>query len=140
MMDHSCPQCGSASRLLFNLVACITPDCRNYEEAWHSEWSQTNKPRYRHNTHFGVDHKFLGGFTSAKGVYFDLYACEEPVSAMSMGLARCGDNDLACYYVDDNETEIGTVSQGPLKSVSSCVVEALQAALKKLRGLKKKKK
>lgn len=141
MTDHSCPQCGSSARLLFNLVACITPECRNYEETWHTEWMTNNHPKFRHSPYgFGIDHKFMGGFTSSKGAYFDLYFCQDQMNSNFLGLARCSNDDTGCYYVDNGETEIGTIATGPMKSVSSCVVEALQASLKKMRAMLKKKK
>lgn len=131
MRDTFCPYCGSSSRLLFNLVACITPACRNYEETWHREWAKNNRPNYHHYP-WAEDEQFLGCFTSSRGTVFDLYQGRDP-SGTLLAMARFGNDDNACYYVDENETEIGNTATGPVNSINRCVKEALKSALRRLR-------
>ena len=135
-MTDLCPQCGSAAILLFNLVACVGTGCRNYEEAWHVEWQQNNQPRFRHNP-VGDHNPFMGVFSSSKGMTFDLYAGDDG-NGNSLAIARAGHDDSQCFYVDEKETEIGTLATGPIKTFHSCVAEALKSALKRLKATKKK--
>lgn len=138
-MLTSCPRCGSPARLLFNLV-CINTECRNYDNSWQKEWFSNHKPNYNHIVgNFGVNHRFLGNFTSNGGIQFDLYTCGLPGelgSSFSDGLclARCGDSNSDCYYVDNKETEIGTIASGPVDSIDQSVKEALLEALRRFRG------
>lgn len=131
MSDTFCPHCGSSSRLLFNLVACISPGCRNYEEMWHREWTKNNRPHFSHYP-WGENERFLGCYTSSRGSVFDLYQCKDP-AGLVLGLARYGNAVEQCYYVDENETEIGCTATGPIKSINKCVAAALKETLRRLR-------
>jgi hypothetical protein len=131
MNNVSCPYCGAAARLLFNLVACLTPGCRNYDVKFQKEWSQHNRPHYRHNEYWGYNHVFLGNFTSKQQIVFDLYRCKTNDGITELALARFGDDDSECFYVDFKQTEVGTVAAGPVGSVNPCVERALKEALKR---------
>ena len=129
-MANYCPHCGTPARLLFNLIACMTPACRNYDPKWQAEWSQQNRPRYRNNTTFGHSHQFLGNY-NIEGKTFDLYSCRS-FEEHDICLARFGDSDSECYYVDNGESEIGTL-KGKVSSAPSEVLRALKEALKRFR-------
>lgn len=131
MNETFCPHCGGSSQLLFNLISCVTPDCRNYEESWHRQWAGNNRPNYTHHP-WGNEERFLGCFTSDRGSVFDLYRCEDPLG-QQVALARFGSGYEHCYYVDEKETEIGLTSSGPVKSVNKCVIAALKTALRRMR-------
>lgn len=131
MSDSFCPYCGGASQLLFNLVACVSPDCRNYEESWHRQWAGNNRPHFTHHT-WGEDERFLGCYTSKAGSNFDLYQCKDH-AGNQLALARFGSGYEHCYYVDENETEIGLTSSGPVKTINNCVKDALKTALRRIR-------
>lgn len=128
-----CPRCGSDAKSLLNLVSCITPQCRNYDPKWGSEWHKKNKPRYTHNSFFGIQHTFLGNFVSKKGTHYDLYHCRS-FAEEDICMARCGNTEDDCYYVDNKETEVGIASQGPITLTDADIGSALQAALKRARG------
>jgi len=130
-MQYCCPYCGSAARLLFNLVMCLTSGCRNFDVKFQKEWSKNNKLRYRHNEYMGYEHIFLGNFTSKESTIFDLYKCK--TSDAQLALARFGDDDVKCYYVDFKEREIGNLSSGPVRSLDSYIEKALKEALKRAR-------
>jgi hypothetical protein len=130
-MSNYCPYCGTPSKLLFNLVGCLTPACRNYDATWKKEWSSNNKPRYRNNEGFGHSHEFLGNYKLDTTI-FDLYTCKSN-SNDDICLARFGDSDSECYYVDDGESEIGRVDKGKVASADQIVLKALKEALNRLR-------
>lgn len=135
---HYCPRCGSEASILLNLVNCITPECRNYDSKWAQEWGTKNKPLYNHNLIVGSDHKFLGRFqythTSVAGRVhdFDLHSFKNPIGQY-MCLARFGNTDTECYYVDERETEIGILSSGPTAVCPAHVLAALKEALRRFR-------
>jgi hypothetical protein len=126
-----CPHCGTPAKLLFNLIGCMTLTCRNYDATWKGEWESSNKPRYKLNPRFGRDHEFLGNY-SAESKTFDLYWCKSGKDD-DICLARFGDSDKECFYVDNNEKEIGDLNQGPVNSAPSFVLAALKEALKRFR-------
>jgi len=141
-----CPYCGAESRLLFNILACSTPNCRNYDEAWANEWFANHGPRFTHSEFFGSsNHKFLGRYTGMHGSKYDLYTCQtfNSVGATAdICIARFGNLDEQAYYVDAHETEIGIVGHGPVHNVSADIKGALKHALdvyKKRRSVLKKK-
>ena len=131
MPRHYCPQCGTEANLLLNLVSCLTLSCRNYDSQWVAEWNVRNIQHYHHNDLPGINHRFLGCQTVNNKV-FDLYCYQIPDSNY-ICLARCGDSDSDCYYIDDQETEIGVIDFGPVKDVPSNVSAALKEAVKRLR-------
>lgn len=130
-----CPKCGADARSWLNLVSCITPGCRNFDAKYKIEWSNKNKPRFRNNTHFGMNHVFLGNYVTGKKVHFDLYYCKS-FEDDDICLARCGDSDDDCYYVDGKETDVGRCSTGPITLRDAGVGAALKQALKIARSRK----
>lgn len=132
MSRYYCPQCGAEASLLLNLVNCLTPTCRNYDSAWAREWEASNTRHFQHSTSMGINHRFLGCHTSASGSLFDLYCYQIPGS-YHICLARCGDDDADCYYIDENEQEIGNIEAGPLTTASSDVLAALKEVLRRFR-------
>jgi len=128
-MKETCPRCGGAARLLFNLLACNTLKCRNYEENWAKEWSSNFGPLFTHSPMPGwTDHVFLSRYVTSTGSKFDLYACKIIYGA-DYCLARFGNNGDQVYYVDAHESEIGIPGAGPVSSVSPSIKEALKQAL-----------
>ena len=128
-----CPRCGSNARSLLNLVACVSQSCRNYDPKWENEWNKRNKPRFSHNSRFGRGHSFLGNHTSKKGVTYDLYHCMS-LAGDHLCLARFGDSDNDCWYVDSNESEVGIISSGETELTDAGIGIALKKALKVARG------
>lgn len=127
----TCPRCGTEARILLNLAGCLTETCRNYDIKWANEWNSQNKPQFAHSP-MGENHRFLGGFVSATGAVFDLYSCK--VNNILLCLARYGNQDNQCYYIDSKETEIGIITSGAVASVSAPITEALKEALRRFRG------
>lgn len=123
-MNNFCPRCGSAARVLLNLVGCLTPGCRNYEPKWVIEWQSRNA---RHYTHHDPNHNFLGSYEHS-GTAFDLYHAVN-INGDGVCFARFGNADDKCYYVDDKQTEIGCLTTGAVNSLSANIKAALQEAL-----------
>jgi len=131
----SCPKCGADGKSLLNLVSCASQACRNYCPKWENEWKNKNRPRFRNNSSFGTNHTFLGNFTSRKGILFDLYHTKS-YGGDDVCLARFGDSDDQCYYVDGNESDIGIISQGSVKLTDAGIGSALKRALEISRNRK----
>ena len=81
---------------------------------------------------FGNSHSFLGNHTSKKGVTYDLYHCMSPVGD-HLCLARYGDGDDECWYVDSNESEVGIISSGETELTDAGIGVALKKALQAAR-------
>jgi len=128
-----CPRCGSHAQILVNLVGCLTNSCRNYDAKWATAWNNRNKPKYDHHN---MKHVFLGNFDKST-FSFDLYHWKDP-QGLNICFARHGDYGVpdSCYYVDEGETEIGSVDRGPVAKCSKEIQAALQEALKQFRGNK----
>lgn len=76
-MKQICPQCGGPGLLLFNLMACTTINCRNYDELWAKDWLKNFGPIFTHNQFPGSsNHIFLGRFVIPQGTKFDIYTCK----------------------------------------------------------------
>lgn len=135
---HYCPRCGTEASVLLNLVNCLTPECRNFDQKWAQEWNTINKPLYQHTLLVGQDHKFLGRYqythTSTIGRVhdFDLHSFKNPLGHY-VCLARFGNSNDECYYVDEKETEIGILSSGPVAACPAHILEALKEGLRRFR-------
>lgn len=138
MSRFYCPRCGADASVLLNLVGCITATCRNYDSEWAKTWQANNSPRFSHNILIGTNHRFLGRHeenTSSNPpskMTFDLHCYKSPAGDF-VCLARFGNNDSECYYVDSKETEVGILSSGPTTICPKHVMLALKECLKRFR-------
>lgn len=139
----NCPKCRNPAEVLLNLISCVMPSCANYS-AKTAQMLGKMHPMHTHQNMPGTNHQFLGSWKPTKKATaslfnhrtFDLHSFTN-TAGIDLCIARCGDSDTECYYVDSAETEVGRMDYGPLigTNVDADVIAALQEALRRYRNL-----